>query len=622
MAQCITSNCAPHENMEKCGCVRIDLSTKEKRSLTMKKLSFKVMILLISISTIIFVTLIGLSLYSINDYKLKTKELYTKGIQTQFDNALVYEVDTIAALLKNYNFKIVSGEYTMEEAKVQAIKDISSISYAGISGIWIFSKDGACLLYSLDRSLEGSNQLNYKDTQGKSVISDLIDSANAGGGFIDFNAVWSSNVPEPVNIRAYAKKYEAFEWVVATGLTYDKIDSNFTTFNNISDDYVKKLTMISIILGAILLLIVIVVAIIAGHKLTKPIVQITKASSFLAKGDLTTHVQVKSKDETKRLADSFNESITNLNTLVKDAISVSSRVKEYSIMTNASMRELAVGTTQISSTIQDLSIGVSKQTTSVESIHNRSTDILSRLLAINDEMTQSSNISESTKEIVKNGAQTIGYQQNKMDENKRASESTVISITNLSKISSEIANIITVIENISSQTTLLALNASIEAARAGEHGKGFAVVADEIRKLADETVNSTGKITRIISDVNDAVTDAVKTIKISQIAVAEQEGSLKQTAKVFEDVSLAVDQSYNNANTVKEATLALTENVEQINDEISEISSVSEQSAASFEEVSATNQEQTASFEEITASIDELTQLADELNNNLAKFKI
>jgi methyl-accepting chemotaxis protein len=588
----------------------------------MKKLSLKVMILLISVSTFIFATLIGLNLYSINEYKLKTKELYTKGIQTQFDNGLVYEVDTVAALLKNYNFKIVSGEYTLEEAKAQAIKDISSISYAGISGFWIFSSDGTCLLYSLDHSLEGSNQLGYKDAQGKPVFSDLINSAKSGGGFVDFNAVWSKNVPEPVNIRAYAKKYEAFDWVIATGLTYDKIDSNFTTFNNISDQYVTKLTRSSIILAIILLSIVIGIAIISGFKLTKPIIQITRASALLAKGDLTTHVQVKSKDETKKLADSFNESISSLNILVKDALSVSTRVKNYAEITNASMRELAVGTTQISSTIQDLSIGVSKQTTSVESIHNRSTDILTRLLMINDEMTQSSDISAATKEIVANGTQTIEFQKNKMDENKRASESTVISITNLSKISSEIANIITVIENISSQTTLLALNASIEAARAGEHGKGFAVVADEIRKLADETVNSTGKITHIISDVNGAVNEAVKTIKISQTAVAEQETSLMQTANVFEDVTSAVTQAYNNAITVKEATLALTVNVEKINDEISEISSISQESAASFEEVSATNEEQTASFEEITASIDELTNLAEELNNNLQKFKV
>lgn len=588
----------------------------------MKKLSLKVMILLISISTIIFVTLIGLNLYSIYDYKLKTKDLYTKGIQTQFDNALIYQVDTIATLLNNYNFKTVSGEYTVEEAKTQAIKDISSASYAGISGIWIFSPDGKCLLYSVDRTLEGSNQLDYTDVDGKAVFKELIENANKGGGFVDFKAVWSKNVPEPVNIRAYAKKYDTFDWIIATGLTEDKIESNFTTFNNLSNGYVQNIVKTALILGIALLVVVIITAIISGRKLSKPIIQITKASTRLAEGDLTTQVQVNTKDETRTLANSFNESILSLNELVKEALDVSSRVRNYSEVTNGAMRELAVGTTQIASTLQELSIGVNKQTISVESIHSKSADILDRLHIINDEMTESSNISESTKVIVENGNQTIDFQKSKMLVNKQASESTVASITNLSKISSEIANIINVIEGISSQTTLLALNASIEAARAGEHGKGFAVVADEIRKLADETISSTGKITHIIADVNDAVQEAVDTIHVSQIAVDEQEASLEETAKIFEEVSEAVSRAYQNAITVKQATLELTTSVEKINEEISEISSISEESAASFEEVSSTNEEQTASFEEITSSMDELNHLTEVLNNNLGKFKI
>jgi methyl-accepting chemotaxis protein len=588
----------------------------------MKKLSIKVMILLISISTIIFVTLIGLNLYSIFDYKLKTKDLYNKGIQTQFDNALIYQVDTIATLLNNYNFKTVSGQYTVEEAKAQAIKDISSASYAGISGIWIFSPDGKCLLYSVDRNLEGSNQLDYTDVEGKAVFKELIENANKGGGFVDFKAVWSKNVPEPVNIRAYAKKYDTFDWIIATGLTEDKIESNFTTFNNLSDGYVQNIVKTAIVLGGVLLIIVIVIAIISGRKLSRPIIQITKASTKLAEGDLTTQVQVNTKDETRLLANSFNESILGLNHLVKEALDVSSKVRSYSQITNSAMRELAAGTTQIASTLQELSIGVNKQTLSVEAIHSKSSDILNQLLVINDEMTESSHISESTKNIVESGNQTIEFQKSKMLVNKQASESTVASITNLAKISSEIANIITVIEGISSQTTLLALNASIEAARAGEHGKGFAVVADEIRKLADETIASTGKITTIIADVNDAVQESVDTIHVSQLAVDEQEASLEKTAKIFEEVSEAVTKAYQNAMTVKEATLNLTTSVEKINEEISEISSISQQSAASFEEVSSTNEEQTASFEEITSSMDELNHLTEVLNDNLKKFKI
>lgn len=586
----------------------------------MTKLKFKIMFFAFSISIVIFVSLILLNLISLNDYKTKTAELNAQGIQTQFENTLFYQVDTAISVLKHYNMEQVSGKLSLEEAKKAALKEISALSFAVNNNFWLFDQDGTCLLYSLDESLQGSNQLGYVDANGQAVFKELLDAAKRSG-FIEFNAIKSKN-SEAVNIKAHAKVYAPFNWVIATGLSYDTIDSNLSLFNNLSQQNVSRLITTSLILSALLLVIITLASIIAGTKLSKPIVQITKASAQLAQGDLTIHAQVKTRDETKRLADSFNKSILSLHTLVTDALSISSKVKNYSETTNSSMQELAVGTTQIAETIQELSIGINKQSLSTESIQAKSDDILSSILAINAEMTTSSDISLSTKEIVSNGTQTIEFQKAKMVENRNASESTVLSITNLSTISSEIANIINVIEGISSQTTLLALNASIEAARAGEHGKGFAVVADEIRKLADGTVNSTSKITSIIANVNSAVTDAVKTIKISQSAVSEQEASLSETTKVFSDIVDAVDHSYKNALAVKDATLKLTKDMENINEEIREISAVTQQSASSFEQVASTNQEQQASFQEITATIEELTILAEELNTNLSKFKV
>lgn len=586
----------------------------------MKKLSLKIMLFAFTISVTIFISLIALNLVSLTDYKKMTAELNAQGIQTQFENTLFYEVDTAISVLKNYNMRQVGGELSLEKTKEEALMDLSGLSYAVNNYFWVLDQDGTCLLYPLDKSLEGNNQLSYIDTTGQAIFKDLLEAAKKSG-FIEISVAQpgSSN---PVKMKVHAKVYEPFGWIIATGLPYDKISTNISRFNTLSETKLTRLMATTLILAVILLVLVTLASIAAGKKMAKPIIQVTDAFSQLAQGNLTVNAQVKTRDETRRLADSFNKSITSLHQLVSDSLSVSSKVNYYTQTTNASMRELTTGTTQIAETIQELSIGVSKQSKYAESIQSKSNKILSSLLAINDEMTISSAASLSTKEIVSSGTQTIEFQKAKMIENKNASESTVISITNLSTISSEIANIITVIETISSQTTLLALNASIEAARAGEHGKGFAVVADEIRKLADETVNSTSKITNIISHVNSAVTDAVKTIQISQTAVSEQELSLSQTTKVFSDIVDSVEHSYKNALAAKDAALQLTKDVKNINLEIEDISAITQHSSSAFEQVSSTNQEQTASFEEITSSMEELTLLVEELNDNLSKFQV
>ena len=245
---------------------------------------------------------------------------------------------------------------------------------------------------------------------------------------------------------------------------------------------------------------------------------------------------------------------------------------------NESISSISNGSEQLSLTTQMLSEGSADQAGAVEELFASFTEILDQVKKNTENAEKANEFSNTTKQIVEDG-------NNKMQKLMDSMKEITIS-------SKQIAAIISTIEDIASQTNLLALNAAIEAARAGEAGKGFAVVADEVRNLAEQSGEAVKNITIIIGNSLSAVTNG--------------ENLTKETAASLNTIVKNVDDT---ANLVKEITIASENQTEAIT-----------QMTAGVDQISQVVQTNSATAQELAASTEELVSQAQLIETEMGKY--
>jgi methyl-accepting chemotaxis protein len=212
------------------------------------------------------------------------------------------------------------------------------------------------------------------------------------------------------------------------------------------------------------------------------------------------------------------------------------------------------------------------------------------------------------------------------DLNAKAQDTSIITdrviatIKLLEEKTNQIGNIVKVIDEISEQTNLLSLNASIESARVGAAGRGFAVIANEIRKLSDNTLNSSKQIQIIINEIVQNIKVAVNTTEEAEIIVQLQKDALKNTTESFS----IMDQQIGEMIKETDAILKNVMNMEQARltteEAIQSISAVSEETTACSDTVSNTVSEQIETVSQVDDTINKLIQNADILSAAINQF--
>ena len=293
------------------------------------------------------------------------------------------------------------------------------------------------------------------------------------------------------------------------------------------------LTISAIILLCVSLLVA--ASLLITRTLTRPLAEAVRVANALAGGDLTSRIEVTSKDETGQLMSAMNEMSEKLRQVIGDV--------------RSGAMALSSAGAQVSATSQSLSQGTSQQAASVE-------ETTASLEQVGTSVSQNAENSGRTEQIAIKAAKDA-------EESGRAVQKTVEAMK-------EIAEKVLIIQEIAYQTNLLALNAAIEAARAGEYGKGFAVVASEVRRLAERSQIAAKEIGGLAS---------------SSVKVAEQSGqwlmelvpSIRTTADLVQDVAAASSE---------QAT-----GVAQMGRAMNQVEQVTQRNASAAEELASTAEE-------------------------------
>lgn len=479
---------------------------------------------------------------------------------------------------------------------LDVISDIFSKSKIGDSGYITISDSKGIVISHPDDSLIGT------DTISKQSFWDEVESNN--DGFIKYTY-------KGENKFAAYNTYSLTGWKLIATLKESELSNDVNS--------IKFNLVISILIAAGLAT---AVSLLIGNGIEKKITKLKEGIAMAAAGDLTTVVSINSTDELGQLGQDFNTMTANLSKIMLSVSASSKTMFESSSQIAAMAEQTAASIGEVTKAVDEISAGATNQAQNAQ-ISAENIGKLSMMLDdITDLTKEVGSIASDAEKLGENGLKLMEVLSDKSEQTKQSSMNVNKIVIDVNNSIAQINSISDTISDITEQTNLLSLNASIEAARAGEHGKGFAVVADEIRKLADQSKNSTKEIQRIVETVRSKSAIAVSAMESTERIIQEQDTALIDARQTFSEIITGINALAGKMNDIQISTISIGTKKETVVEQIENISSISEETAASTEEVSASAEEVNATMQELTSYAEQLNKLAESLQVAVEQFNL
>lgn len=339
-----------------------------------------------------------------------------------------------------------------------------------------------------------------------------------------------------------------------------------------------------------------------SFKIRKPLLTTAEYIDCVANGDLSGNLEVKSviREVTTlirasaALKDKLNSIVTEVD---GHATQLDNNMESLNVLTSASSK----GANQIRQAIDELSKTAVSLAENVQSVNTSMMEMGNNVTAIHSETVTLNENSDKMDHANRNASESMNLVLTSSHTSSAIIEEMIVQVKATNEAIASISKAVELISDITSQTNLLSLNASIEAARAGQAGRGFAVVATEIKQLADQSSQGAAAIKNIADDILEKSNKSVELTERMRVLAEKEQADIGSAKTGFDTLSQIIEANVATAGTIAEKTKNLEELKQTIINNITELSAISEENAASNEEV-------TANVSSIAESIDRISE--------------
>lgn len=578
-----------------------------------KSLISSIMLLCGAVAAVTAIGIGGNSVFSIQSMSISSYMTYEEAVDEGYKTEIKSQVQSAIAVIQSEYDEYLAGEKTEEEAMEHAKEFVRAMRYRDDQSgyFWIDGLDYTLIVHAVLTEQEGDNRKDLQDQNGVMITQSVVNVCKSAdkGGYNEFYFTKSDGVTVAPKI-AYSELFEPWGWCVCTGNYVDDMNAAKAV---VREELDREYNAVLIRFGAVFIIAAVsslAVAFLVGKRIVDPLKKIQGFAQKISEGNLTTDVAVKTRNEIGQTADALRMAQANMRGLLQGITEVSNGVGSALGNFDKSFNNMKESISQVSLAVDSIAENVTKQASSTD---EASGNVVMMADQINQTGIEVAGLNQNSEEMNRISEQSMETLKQLIEVSSKTRDSIIAmaeQTTNTNKSVEQIHIAANLINEISDQTSLLALNASIEAARAGEAGRGFSVVADEIAKLASQSTNSVEEIGKTVIELQNNAEKSVMVMKEINESVEIQVKSLTETQHIMERLHQALADCVASVNSIDTMTQEIDSQRENVTGSISVLNELAQDNASVAEETAAMSAE-------LSREVDESNHIVEDLEGKV-----